>query len=325
MTGTVGERAWVFVMKSDAERSWAANRGYDDSAGFYYSYDSNVGNSRQVSVGDLIVVREDNHVAGWGFVEFIEVTENSPKEIARCPQCRKTNFSRRKTISPANKCSSCKFEFEDHEAFVSSELVTAFRAYYANTWTEAARPVFRTELERIITTRDTFNAIRPLDRDMLMPFLETISGRDVDLVVDIGEQEVAVILGGHVEATVRRRRGQRAFRFKLMEKYGEVCAFSGEQPPQVLEAAHIVSFAQTGEHHLDGGMLLRRDFHSLFDAHLMTINPRSWEIEIAPRLQRFDTYRPLEGKTLEISVEQRPNTMLLESHYEQSMRIFKHN
>jgi hypothetical protein len=312
-------------MKSDAERSWAANRGYDDSAGIYYSYDSNVGNSRQVSVGDLIVVREDNHVAGWGFVEYIEVTENSPKEIARCPRCRKTNFSRRKTITPANKCSNCKFEFEDHEAHISQESVTAFRAYYANTWTEAARPVYRTELELIIKTRDTFNAIRPLDRNKLMPFLETISGRDVDLSVDIGEQEAAVILGGHVEATVRRRRGQREFRFKLMEKYGEICAFSGEQPPQVLEAAHINSFAQTGEHHLNGGLLLRRDFHALFDANLMTVNPHSWQIEIAPRLQKFETYRPLNGGTLHLPTKQRPSKLLLESHYEQSMRIFEHN
>jgi hypothetical protein len=325
MSTAVGERAWVFVMKSDAERSWAANRGYDDSAGIYYSYDSNVGNSRQVSVGDLIVVREDDHVAGWGFVEFIEVTENFPKEITRCPQCRKTNFSRRKTMTPANKCSSCKFEFEDYEAFVSHELVTGFRAYYANTWTEAARPVFRTELEAVIKTRDTFNAIRPLDREKLMPFLETISGRDVDLVVDIGEQEVAIILGGHVEATVRRRRGQREFRFQMMKKFGEVCAFSGDQPPQVLEAAHIKSFAESGEHNTNGGLLLRRDYHSLFDANLITVNPDSWKIEIAPRLHKFDSYRPLDGGTLHIPASARPNTDLLEAHYEQSLRIFQHN
>ena len=312
-------------MKSEAERSWAANRGYDDSSGIHYSYDSNVGNSRKVSVGDLIVVREDDYVAGWGFVEYIEVTENSPKEIVRCPQCRKTDFSRRKTISPANRCSECKFEFDDHEAFISNEVVTAFRAYYANTWTEAARPVHRTELELIIKNRNTFNAIRPLDRNKLMPFLETISGRDVDLVVDIGEQDVAVILGGHVEATVRRRRGQREFRFKMMKKYGEICAFSGEQPPQVLEAAHINSFAQTGEHHLNGGLLLRRDFHALFDANLMTVNPHSWQIEIAPRLQKFETYRPLNGGTLHLPTKERPSKLLLESHYKKSMRIFEHN
>lgn len=325
MSSALGERAWVFVMKSDAERSWAANRGYDDSAGIYYSYDSNVGNCKQVSKGDLIVVREDDHVAGWAFVELIEVFPNTQKEISRCPNCGKTNFSRRKTISPANKCSSCKFEFETHEARVTQELVTAYRAYYANTWTEAARPVFRGELEDIIQTRDTFNAIRPLDRTKLPKFLDTISGRDVDLVVDIGEKEVEIILGGHVEATVRRRRGQREFRFKLMEKFGEVCAFSGEQPPQVLEAAHINSFAQTGEHHLNGGLLLRRDIHSLFDANLVTVNPDSWKIQIAPRLRSFETYKPLDGRSLFVPEGSRPNTDLVRSHFDQSLRIFNHN
>jgi hypothetical protein len=185
--------------------------------------------------------------------------------------------------------------------------------------------VFRTELEEIIKTRDTFNAIRPLDRDKLPEFLDTISGRDVDLVMDIGEKEVEIILGGHVEATVRRRRGQREFRFKLMERFGEICAFSGEQPPQVLEAAHINSFAQTGEHHLNGGLLLRRDIHSLFDANLISVNPESWKIQIAPRLQSFETYRPLNGRSLLVPEGSRPSIDLVRSHFDQSLRIFNHN
>ena len=325
MPAVLGARAWVFVMKSDAERSWAANRGYDDHAGMYYSYDSNVGNFKQVSVGDLVVVREDDHVAGWGFIEYIEVTENSPKEITRCPKCRKTNFSKRKTIAPANKCSACDFEFEDHQSLVTQELVTAYRAYYANTWTEAARPVHRKELESVIKSRDTFNAIRPLDREKLPAFLEVISGRDVDLRVDIDDQQVEVILGGHVESTVRRRRGQREFRFRLMERFGEICAFSGTQPPQVLEAAHINSFAVTGRHELDGGLLLRRDFHSLFDAHLMTVNPVSWRIEVAPRLRSFASYGPLDGVDLHIPANARPAPQIVRSHYETSRRVFEHN
>ena len=50
MNTVVGERVWVFIMKSDAEESRAANRGYDDSASIYYSYDSKVGNSRQITL-----------------------------------------------------------------------------------------------------------------------------------------------------------------------------------------------------------------------------------------------------------------------------------
>jgi hypothetical protein len=322
MSPAVGERAWVFVMKSDAERSWAANRGYDDHAGIYYSYDSNVGNCKQVTVGDLIVVREDDHVAGWGFIEHIDVLENSPKAITRCPRCRKTNFSRRKTIQPANKCSSCSCEFEDREALVTNELVTAYKAYYANTWTEAVRPVHRKDLERIIISRDTFNAIRPLDRSRLPEFLERISAQHVDLTLDIDDEQVAIILGGHVESVVRRRRGQREFRFRLMERFGETCAVSGEQPPQVLEAAHISPFAETGTHQLHGGLLLRRDIHSLFDGHLLTINPWSWTVEIAPRLHSYATYRALDGVDIQIAAQSRPNSQLMLQHYNAARKTF---
>jgi hypothetical protein len=325
MTSQIGERAWVFVTKSEGARSWAANRGYDDLVDSYYSYDSNVGNSRRVSTGDLIVVREDDYVAGWGFVEFIEVNENATKEITRCPQCRKTNFSRRSTITPANKCGACRFEFDDHEALVTHEPVISFRAYYANTWTEAVRPLHFKVLETIIKTRDTFNAIRPLDIARLPAFLDRISARDVDLAIDIEGEDFSLILGGHTQSTVRRRRGQRQFRFKMIERFGETCAFSGDQPPQVLEAAHLYSFAERPEHHATGGLLLRRDFHALFDAHLMTVNPNSWKIEIAPRLHDYETYRPMSQRDLQVPSNVRPSQSLLETHYEKSRAIFGHN
>lgn len=312
-------------MKSDAARSWAANRGYDDSAGIYYSYDSNVGNSRRVSAGDLIIIREDDYVAGWAFVEFIEVDERATKEITRCPRCRKTNFYSRKTVSPQNKCGGCAFEFEDVDALITHEQVISYRAYYANTWTEAVRPIHFRDLETVIKTRDTFNAIRPLDVARVPAFLDSISGRDVDITSEISQEEVTAILGGHTESMVRRRRGQRQFRFKMIERYGEVCAFSGGQPPQVLEAAHLYSFAERPEHHANGGLLLRRDFHALFDAHLMTVNPRSLAIEIAPRLHDYDTYRPMSQKQLIVPDNARPSTELLEAHYEKSRTIFQHN
>jgi hypothetical protein len=325
MPQALGERAWLFIMKTDAERSWAANRGYDDHAGMYYSYDSNVGNHKQVSVGDLIVVREDDYVAGWGFIEYVEKTENTPKEITRCPKCRGTKFHQRKTVSPTNKCSSCKFEFDDRQALVTNDNVTAYRAYYANTWTEAARPIEKENLKPVMKLNDTFNAIRPLKHEELPSFLERISGRDVDFRVDIDDKQVEVILGGHVESTVRRRRGQREFRFRMMERFGEVCAFSGGQPPQVLEAAHINSFAETGRHELDGGLLLRRDFHSLFDAHLMTVNPTSWKIEVAPRLRSYTAYGPLDGVDLHIPSEARPAPELIREHFATARRVFEHN
>lgn len=312
-------------MKSDEERSWTSNRGYDDAAGIYYSYDSNVANSKQVAEGDVVVVRVDDWVAGWGIIELIEVTPNSTKEIRRCPNCRKTNLRFRVRSSPSNICDACGHVFSDEETFVTLEPVTNFRAYYANTWTEAARPIDLHELAKIQKSQGTFNAIRPVDMAMLTVFLEKVSGRDVDLATELPVEEVNSILGGHTEAIVRRRRGQRAFRFEMLQRYGESCAFSGVQPPQVLEAAHLYSYAVRAEHRRDGGLLLRRDYHALFDAKLVAVNPTTLKIEIAPRLFDYPSYRKLDGLTLQVEASQRPSLELLGEHYDQAVRVFAHN
>ena len=111
-------------MKSDEERSWSANRGYDDAAGIYYSYDSNVPNSKRVAIGDVVVVRVDDWVAGWGVIEYIEVTPNSTKEVRRCPKCRKTNHRPRVRPFPSNICDACGRVFPDEEMITTFESVT---------------------------------------------------------------------------------------------------------------------------------------------------------------------------------------------------------
>jgi hypothetical protein len=321
----IGKNAWSFLTKSDEERSWSANQGYDDVVDVHYSYDSHVPNCQRVAVGDIAIVRANDWVAGWGVIEFIEVTPNALKEIHRCPNCNTTNHRSRQRLTPKNLCNLCAHGFSDEEMIIGFEVVTNYRAYYANTWVEAARPVDFHELAALQRSSGTFNAIRPIETDRLPEFLARLSGRDVDLHSDIPDAEITVILGGHTEGIVRRRRGQREFRFKLMERFGENCAFSGPQPPQVLEAAHLYSYALKPEHRVDGGLLLRRDYHSLFDAKLLAVNPSSFKIELAPRLSSFESYRNLEGRPLRVDTDRLPSIDLLADHYEQAQRIFAHN
>ena len=325
MIPSLGERAWILMTKSDDERSWAANAGYDDFVGIYYSYDSNVANSSNIQVGDVLVVRVDEYIAGWGVAEQIDVIPDTTKEITRCPSCKKTNFYPRKNAVLKNRCNVCKHEFTDEQALVTFENVTAYRCFYANTWVEAARPIHRKDLAGFYATKDTFNAMRPMIADRVPEMLNRISARDVSLPMDFSDALVNQIVGGHTTSIVRRRRGQRAFRFMMMDRFGESCAFSGEQPPQVLEAAHLCSFAKKAEHHSDGGLLLRRDFHALFDSNLMTVNPDNWRIEIAPRLRSYDTYRSFEKAPLLVPEAKRPDRELLVEHYARSERVFQHN
>jgi hypothetical protein len=309
--------AWLFITKSDEERSWAANQGYDDAVGFYYSYDSNVPNCQQVRSGDVVVVRQDDWVAGWAVIAGITTMPDSDKQISRCPECKATNWYERLSMSPPLKCSNCKHEFFPHELIREVSKVTAYRADYSASWVEAVRPISYRDLDPYLASRGTFNAIRPIKPDMVETLLEQIGARHIDLTVQTTDGKVGVILGGHIPAVVKRRRGQRQFRFKMMERFGESCAFSGSQPPEVLEAAHLYSFAEQPEHHPNGGLLLRRDFHTLFDAHLVSIDPTSWTLDVAERLRPYGPYWALRGQDLKVATDLRPDADLVASHREQ--------
>ena len=318
----IGARAWVFLTKSEDERSWSANTGYDDSVGRYYSYDSNVSRYRQVQAGDLVVIRVDDYVAGWSFIDDIEVIPNVTKEISRCPRCLKTNFRQRATMRPKNVCNACGSGFEDSERVTELKNVTAYRANYERNWVEAARPVGYDQLKEVSQTTETFNAIRPLDPSKMPAFLELVSGRLTGLTPDLVLGNSAVILGGHTVGVSRRRIGQRKFRFSMMERFGENCAFSGPQPPQVLEAAHLYSFSERPTHEHDGGLLLRRDFHALFDAKLLAIHPKKWTIEVAPRISQFPTYARLQDLEIHVPEARRPSRDLVSRHYEDARSAF---
>lgn len=71
---------------------------------------------------------------------------------------------------------------------------------------------------------------------------------------------------------VKPRRGQGAFRLAVTDAYGRACAISGGKVLPALEAAHIRSYAEGGEHDVSNGLLLRRDIHSVFDAGYITFD-----------------------------------------------------
>src|SRR3546814_20197591 len=59
---------------------------------------------------------------------------------------------------------------------------------------------------------------------------------------------------------------------------------TGETTLPVLEAAHIQSYADEGTHQVSNGLLLRSDFHKLFDAGLVTVEP-DYRIRISGRIR----------------------------------------
>lgn len=72
---------------------------------------------------------------------------------------------------------------------------------------------------------------------------------------------------------VKPRLGQGGFRVVVTDAYQRRCAITGESTLPVLEAAHILPFSENGPNELSNGLLLRSDFHKLFDEGLITIKP----------------------------------------------------
>ncbi len=82
----------------------------------------------------------------------------------------------------------------------------------------------------------------------------------------------------------RARLGQGSFQILVGEAYQKRCAITGESTLPVLEAAHIKSYAEGGPHRISNGMLLRSDFHKLFDAGLVTVTPEL-RIRVSDRIK----------------------------------------
>jgi putative restriction endonuclease len=101
---------------------------------------------------------------------------------------------------------------------------------------------------------------------------------------------------------IEPRLGQGAFRIIVTDAYQRRCAFTGEKVLPALEAAHIRPYADGGEHVVTNGLLLRRDFHTLFDRGYMTVTTDQ-KIEVSRRIKDdFDngrTYYALHGKALQ--------------------------
>src|SRR5690606_7076218 len=85
-----------------------------------------------------------------------------------------------------------------------------------------------------------------------------------------GEPEAAARYG--TPQMVRPRLGQGAFRLAVTDAYERRCAVSGEKTLPILDAAHIRSYGEGGEHDPANGLLLRTDIHRLFDLGYVTVS-----------------------------------------------------
>ena len=89
-----------------------------------------------------------------------------------------------------------------------------------------------------------------------------------------------------------------------------------------LEAAHIVPYSGDGDHEVSNGLLLRADFHRLFDVGLVGVTP-DLKVKVSPRIRETwfngKAYYRLDNQPLSVvpmHQSMRPDPARLEWHFQ---------
>jgi putative restriction endonuclease len=118
-----------------------------------------------------------------------------------------------------------------------------------------------------------------------------------------------------VLSAIVRRRGQAAFRASLLAAYNSTCPITGCKVEALLEAAHIIPYLGATTNHIQNGLPLRADIHTLFDLQLLAIDPKSLTVLLSPSLLGSE-YTPLSGKAIGLpaQVMHYPSREALQAH-----------
>lgn len=303
-------------------RQYGGNTGYDDQADVYYSWDSTVNNHANIRVGDSVALWDKERLLGLSVIEEIE-TKEEVKVLRRCanPSCGRSNISERRTMSPRFRCQNCGAEF-DVPATEFAE-VTRYTSRHDAAWTPLENVLRGDQLRKLCMSPKSQLSMRELDWSAFSSAVSAQGGdhalgrvadRSPDIVFPGYEGAAIEFPQGHAKAMVRVRRGQQKFRDHLLSWQGSRCAFTGEAPARVLDAGHLYSYANLGEHHEHGGLLLRRDIHRLFDDGSLAVEPNTLKIDVAGDLEGFPQYARLHDKSLHVNLDDARRSWL-EKHW----------
>lgn len=301
-------RGWMLLTKKIDDLQHAGNNGYKDILSEEYAFDATVPNHAEVRVGDVVFIWNGSSSEGVSVIEEIK-TRKVTKLIYQCPSCRKSTIKKRKTLSPEYRCSSCGDEFGSPN--LKEKEVQEYSASYQPGWTSLTE-FSGAECRGFAISPKSQHSIREINLNKL----ENALGPDRFGSAYAYRRRLKNLPGGHVLATVQIRIGQKEFRKNLLEQYGVQCAVTGKSCEAVLDAAHLYSFAKEPKHHDNGGLLLRKDIHALFDKGLLAINPTNLTIDIVKELNELPQYANLNNKSLYVDLTEGHKRWLV-LHWEQ--------
>jgi hypothetical protein len=93
-------------------KQYQANDGYADKKHTVYYFDRDVGNCRQISVGDFILQRWNRQIVGAALVGRLDRSKKQ-KRRNLCSRFSSTAAKRRLTATPKRRCPGCSAAFDD--------------------------------------------------------------------------------------------------------------------------------------------------------------------------------------------------------------------
>ncbi len=289
---------WLVLAAGD-DRQHGGNDGYEDAPSTTYRWDNTVPHHGDVRPGDVIAVWDKRWLIGVSVVEAIDEGE-ATKIVRRCSRCGGSHIKRRKTKVPPWRCFGCNENFD--VASSEEKAVHTYASRHGEGWIELEGVLDGPQLRALCRSPRSQLSIRPLD---WAAFVQAVRDAAPDVRLTVVEDRAERLRGGHSRANVRVRLGQMAFRRALIARYGQSCAFTGPAPLYVLEAGHLYSYAEVGEHDAFGGLLLRRDVHRLFDLGLIAVDPDSLTVDVDDQLSEYPQYAALHGQPLKLELSAR--------------------
>jgi ribosomal protein L37AE/L43A len=304
-------KSWAFLVVDDSERNHMGNAGYQDVVGKHYTWDDRVANGRHVEEGDFVVLRDGKWLLGVAWIDSIESWPDT-KDRYRCPECGDTKFRQRTKQATRFRCRKCGNEFD--EPNVEPLEVIFSRAEYERTWQEFDTAVPDSVLEPAFVAGARQNSIRELKFDEVKGIIEQAQNLGIWWWQSSSETQMK-LPGGHYPILGKARVGQQRFREEMLKRFEGACAICGPLPGAMLDAAHIYRYSDEGEHYVDGGLLLRRDLHALFDRWEILIDPDDgWRVWVHPEHTKYDEVWRFNGQELRAKPAARPAAEYLRIH-----------
>ncbi len=260
--------------------------------------------TQEISEGDLVVANDGrSRAVGIGTVESEYLRPNhpdNPSESDWLPHARLMNWIIKQPVD----LPEFFFNIPTVHAISAKKIALIRQAYLK------AYPSLKPKLEKLF--RDVEfgeNGAEQASSKAIRKIEQSLVEKEVFNPTSIKDAR------DHVLTSIVQRRGQPAFRKKLLSAYGGKCAISGCDVTMVLEAAHILEYLGPKTNNAANGLLLRADLHTLFDLRLISVDEKSMKVLVSPKLAGT-VYEKMSGKKIRIPKDAscRPNSAVVAKH-----------